>query len=83
MVVSGGGVGYLLPGVGFGLGGEPELAGYFRRGGDLGAFGIQNAGFEFAAGHAAHDVGFVANLQSADGGLAHAFEFGVAAVRAW
>jgi hypothetical protein len=75
----GGGV---LPGVGFGLGGEPQLAGYFGRGARLGAFGFQDADFELAAGHAAHDVGFVTYLQGADRGLAHALEFGVATVRA-
>jgi hypothetical protein len=74
--------GSLLPGVGFGLGGEPELGGYVGRGGDLGAFGVQDAGFEIAVAHAADDVGFVADFQGADRGLPHVFEFGVAAVRA-
>ena len=53
LVVLGSGVGGLLPGVGFGLGGEAELAGDVRRGGGLGAVGVQDAGFEFAAGQAA------------------------------
>ena len=81
VVVAGGGVGGLLPGVGFGLGGEAELAGDVGRGGGLGAFGVQDASFELAAGQAADDVGFVADFQGADGGLPHVFEFGVAAVR--
>ena len=81
LVVAGGGVGGLLPGVGFGLGGEAELARDVRRGAGLGAFGLAGAGFELAAGHAADDGGFVAYLQGADRGQAHAFEFGAAAVR--
>jgi hypothetical protein len=40
-------------------------------------------GFELASAHAAQDVDFVADLQSADGSLPHAFEFGVAGVWAW
>jgi hypothetical protein len=81
VVVPGGGLGGLLPGVGFGLGGEPQLGGYLGRGGGLGAFGVEDAGFEFAAGQAVPDVGFVADFQGADGGLPHVFEFGAAAVR--
>ena len=81
MVVPDVGVGGLLPGVGLGLGGEPELAGDVGRGAGLGAFGVEGAGFELAAGHAADDGGFVAYFQGADRGLAHVLEFGVAAVR--
>lgn len=79
VVVADGGGG-LLPGVGFGLGREAELAGDVGWGDGLGAFAVQDAGFEFAAGQAADDVGFVADFQGADGGLPHVFEFGVAAV---
>jgi hypothetical protein len=82
VVVLGGGVGGLLPGVGFGLGGEPELAGHLRWGGDVGALGVQDAGFELAASQAAHEVGFVTDFQGTDGGLPHVFEFGAAPVRA-
>ena len=54
----GGGVGGLLPGVGFGLGGEAELARDVGRGAGPGAFGLAGAGFELAAAHAADDGGF-------------------------
>jgi hypothetical protein len=83
VVVLGSGLRGLLPGVGFGLGGEPELAGHLRWGGDVGTLGVQDAGFELAAGHAAHDVGFVADFQGADRGLPHGFEFRAAPVRGW
>jgi hypothetical protein len=77
VVVAGGGVGGSLPGVGFGLGGEPELSGDVGRGAVLGAFGLEGAGFELAMGHTADDVIFVAYFQGADGGQAHGFEFGL------
>ena len=44
-----GGVGGLLPGVGFGLGGEAELARDVRRGAGLGAFGLAGAGTQCSA----------------------------------
>ena len=68
VVVARGGIGGLLPGVGFGLGGEPELAGDVGWGAGLGAFGPESAGLELAVGHAADDFGFVAYLQGADRG---------------
>jgi hypothetical protein len=40
------GVGGLLPGVGFGLGGEPQLAGDVGRGADEGAIPVEDPGFE-------------------------------------
>lgn len=81
MVVPGGGFGGLSPGVGFGLGGKPQLTGHLGWGAGLDALAVQDAGFELAAGHVADAVGFVADFQGADGSLPHAFEFGVAAVR--
>jgi hypothetical protein len=56
------GVGGLLPGVGFGLGGEPQLAGDVGRGPDEGAILVEDPGFELAVGHAAGDLGFVADF---------------------
>ena len=81
MVVLGSDVGGLPVGVGFGLGGEPQLAADVGRGGGAGALALEGACFEFAAVQAAEDVGFVADLQGGEDGLAHGFEFGVAAVR--
>jgi len=81
VVVAGLGVGELPAGVGFGLGGEPELAADVGRGGRLGALALQDACFEFAAVQAAEDVGFVADLQGGKDGRAHGFEFRVSAVR--
>ena len=81
VVVLGLGVGGLLVGVGFGLGGEPQLAADVGRGDGTGAFALEGSRFELAAVQAADDVGFVADLQGGEDGLAHGFEFGVAAVR--
>ena len=81
MVVLGLGVGGLLEGVGFGLRGEPQLAADVGRGGGAGALAVEDSCFELAAVQAADDVGFVADLQGGEDGLAHGFEFGVAAVR--
>ena len=81
VVVLGVGVGGLLVGVGFGLGGEPQLAADVGRGGGAGALALEGSCFELAAVQAADDVGFVADLQGGEDGLAHGFEFGVAAVR--
>jgi hypothetical protein len=68
MVMAGGGVGGLLPGVGFGLGGETELTGDIGWGDDLRPFRFEDAGFELTVAHAADDGGFVADLQGADRG---------------
>ena len=81
MVVAGLGVGGLLAGVGFGLGGEPELAADVGWGGGVGALALEGSGFELAAVQAAEDVGFVADFQGGEDGSAHGFEFGVAAMR--
>jgi hypothetical protein len=53
VIVLGLGVGGLLQGVGFGLGGEPQLAADVRRGGGVGALTLEGSRFEFAAGLAA------------------------------
>jgi hypothetical protein len=81
VVVPGLGVGGLPVGVGFSLGGKPELAADVGRGGGAGALALEDACFEFAVVQAADDVGFVADLQGGEDGPAHRFEFGVAAVR--
>jgi hypothetical protein len=75
VVVPVSGVGGLSPGVGFVLGGKPQLTGHLGWG-----LAVQDAGFELAAGHVADAVGFVADFPGADGSLPHAFEFGGAAV---
>ncbi len=75
------GVGGLGERVGFGLGCEPQLAAHVWRGAGLGAFSLEDVGFEFAAGHAADDVGLVTYLQGADRGCAEVLEFGVVQVR--
>jgi hypothetical protein len=81
VVVLGAGVGGLPVGVGFSLRGEPELAADIGRGDGAGALTLQGSCFEFAAVQAADDVGFVADLQRGEDGLAYGLEFGVAAVR--
>jgi hypothetical protein len=78
--VLGCGLGRLLPGTGFGLRGEPQLAGHVGRGAGLSAFGLKGTGFELAVGHAVDDVIFVAYFEGADGGHAHVFELGAAAM---
>jgi hypothetical protein len=80
VVVQALGVGGLPVGVGFGLGGEAELAADVGRGGGAGALAVEGACFEFAAVQAVDDVGFVADLQGGEDSLAHGFEFGVAVV---
>ena len=62
------GVGGLLPGVGFGLGGEPQFPGDVGRGAGQGAVPVEDPGLELALGHAADDLGFVAYFQGADRG---------------
>jgi hypothetical protein len=81
VVVPGSGVGGLLVSVGFGLGGNPELAADVGRGDRLGTLAMEGSCFEFAAVQAAENVGFVADFQGGEDGFAHGFEFGVAAVR--
>jgi len=81
VVVLGMGADRLLEGVGFGLRDEPKVAADVGRGGGAGAFALQGPGFEFAAIQVTDDVSFVADLQGSKYGLAHGFEFGVAAVR--
>ena len=76
-----GGVGGLLPGVGFGVGDEAELAGDLGWCAGVSAFGFEGAGFELAMGHAVDDGSFGAYFQGADRGQAHVLEFGIAAVR--
>ena len=75
------GVGGLLPGVGFGLGGEPQFPGHVRRGAGQGAVPVEDPGLQLALAHAADDLGFVAYFQGADRGSAQVVQFGVAAVR--
>jgi hypothetical protein len=54
------GVGGLLPGVGLGPGGKPQVPGDVRRGGGYGAVPVEDPGLELTVGHAARDFGFVA-----------------------
>ena len=82
MVVPGLGVGGLGQGVGFGLRGEPQLSAHVWRGSGVGAFTLEDLGFESAAGHAADDVGLVGYLQSADRGGAELLKFRAGQVRA-
>ena len=82
LVVPGLGVCGLPERVGFGLGGEPQLAADVGRGAGLGAFALEDARFDVAAVQAAEDAGFVAYLQRGHGGLPHVLQLGVAAVRA-
>ena len=81
VVVPGAGVGRLLPGIGFGLGGEPQPRADVRRSGGAGALTVEGSCFKLAAVQATEDVGFVADLQRDEDGLAHGFELRVAAVR--
>ena len=57
------GVGGLLVGVGFGLGGEPELPADVERGGGAGVLTVEGSCFELAAVQAAENIGFVADFQ--------------------
>ena len=81
VVVLGAGVSGLPVGVGFGLRGEPKLPADVGRGGGAGALALASLCFELAAAQAADDVGFVADLEGGEDGLAHGFELGVAAMR--
>ena len=57
----------LLPGVGFGLGGQPQPSGHVRRRGRLRAFTFEDAGLELTAVHGA-DLGLlIGDLQSLEG----------------
>lgn len=75
------GVGGLPVRVGFGLGGEPQLAADVGWGCGAGALAFAGSCFEFTAVQAPDDVRFVADFQGGEDGLAHGFEFGVAAMR--
>jgi hypothetical protein len=68
LVMASGGISGLLPGIGFGLGGEAELAGDVGWGAGLGSSGFEGAGFELALSHAVDDGGFVTYFQGADRG---------------
>lgn len=81
VITSGAGVRRLLQRVGFGLRGEAELAADVRLGGGAGTFALEGSCFELAALQAAEDIGFVADLQGGEDGLALGFEFGLVAVR--
>ena len=81
VVVLGMGADRLLEGVGFGLRDEPKVAADVGRGGGASPLTLEGSCFEFTAVQAADDVGFIADFQSGEDGLAHCLELGLGAVR--